>query len=948
MIKVTASSATVTYGDPIPEVTASYSATPAVLATCTTTATQSSPPGTYPTTCDGASDPNNAVAYYDGVITIKAAPVTVTASSASIVVGDSIPEVTATYAGLKLGATAPVTLATCSTTATSSSPSGSYATKCEGAADANYSFSYISGSLQVDKADVVVTASSGSHTYGDSAPAVTAQYSGFRRGETAPAVPATCTPASDSDSAVGSYPTSCSGAVDPSYNFTYVAGTMSVTTAPLSITASSASMVAGSAVPQITPIFSGLVSGDTTTAVAPTCSTTATSASLPGTYSSSCAGAVDANYGITYVPGQVTVSAANAPVTVTASSATVNYGDAIPAVTASYVGLPGGVPATPAICTTTATSASPAGTYPTTCSGAADPGHTFTYVNGAITIVPAAVSVKASSSTMTYGGTVPAITASYNGLRNGDSGPSTPATCSTAATGTSPVGSYASNCSGASDSNYTFTYVSGTVSVSKAPVTVTASDATFESGAAVPAITPAYAGFRFGETTPATPATCSTTATSASAPGAYVSSCAGASDANYSFSYVDGVVTVTEPEPPTPVATGYAGYSTITTATTVTAASNGKTLPQSAIDVVATAGFVDYTNLTVVSSNGAQAVFCKSAKGNATRFQGCEAGTGVISTGAMVTDAAPNTFDVYTIMGGAATLEPSSLTILQDTPAAFRGMSAKVTANAQFGLVTSLIAPAATGSFNLVFGICDSGTTVYSSSNPACRAGEIVYGPGSTSNMGAPVKVGSGFFSATSNVYQKLHTAITAPATVASGQTFTVYAAAAGSAVPKANPSSVGDAGINYAKDLSIIFPVPTGMQFVSATAMGGDARTSGQVQIKNCAVSGTAGCIAKLTGNYDQTKFPYVQVSLPSTFQVPGGATMTVPTIAFTMKAIGPVGTIANATLTQFNLTTNVNAPIIGNQNAVFEGYPTEGSDSGVTPPKRPPAVLASIEITN
>ena len=143
--------------------------------------------------------------------------------------------------------------------------------------------------------------------------------------------------------------------------------------------------------------------------------------------------------------------------TVTASSATITYGGADPFGHAVLLGFTGGqtTPATAPTCTTTATSSSPAGTYPTSCSGAADPNYTFSYVSGTLTIQKAQVMVTASSDNMTYGGTVPAITASYSGFLNGQTVPATPPTCSTTATSTSNVGTYPSTCSGASDPNYT-------------------------------------------------------------------------------------------------------------------------------------------------------------------------------------------------------------------------------------------------------------------------------------------------------------------------------------------------------------------------------------------------------------------------------------------------------------------------------------------------------------
>ncbi len=89
---------------------------------------------------------------------------------------------------------------------------------------------------------------------------------------------------------------------------------------------------------------------------------------------------------------------------------------------------------------------------------------------------------------MTYGGCVPSITPSYAGFVNGDSASSLTAapTCSTTATSNSPVGSYPTSCSGACDTNYAVTYVSGSVQVGKASLTITASSPSTIYGDAVP------------------------------------------------------------------------------------------------------------------------------------------------------------------------------------------------------------------------------------------------------------------------------------------------------------------------------------------------------------------------------------------------------------------------------------------------------------------------------
>jgi hypothetical protein len=84
-LRITASSATMSFGHPVPAITASYSgfvngdtaASLPIAPTCTTTATPWSPPGTYPTYCSGAADPNYAIdasSYVSGTLTVRGRP----------------------------------------------------------------------------------------------------------------------------------------------------------------------------------------------------------------------------------------------------------------------------------------------------------------------------------------------------------------------------------------------------------------------------------------------------------------------------------------------------------------------------------------------------------------------------------------------------------------------------------------------------------------------------------------------------------------------------------------------------------------------------------------------------------------------------------------------------------------------------------------------------------
>jgi FtsP/CotA-like multicopper oxidase with cupredoxin domain len=79
-----------------------------------------------------------------------------------------------------------------------------------------------------------------------------------------------------------------------------------------------------------------------------------------------------------------------------------------------------------------------------------------------------------------------------------------------------------------------------------APVTITAFSTSVSTGSAVPALTPAIVGLVAPDTQANLGAlTCSTTYTSASAVGTYPSTCSGAVNANYTFTYVAGTITVT-------------------------------------------------------------------------------------------------------------------------------------------------------------------------------------------------------------------------------------------------------------------------------------------------------------------------------------------------------------------------------------------------------------------
>ena len=276
------------------------------------------------------------------------APLTITASNGSQTFGGLLPIISATYSGFTDGNTAAdlTTLPTCISGTTTSSPAlGSYTSSCSGAVDPNYTIDYVTGTTSVARAPLTITASNGSQTFGGLLAIISATYSGFTDGNTAAdltTLPTCISGTTTSSPALGSYTSSCSGAVDPNYTIDYVTGTTSVARAPLTITASNGSQTFGGLLAIISATYSGFTDGNTAADLTtlPTCiSGTTTSSPALGSYTSSCSGAVDPNYTIDYVDG--TTSVARAPLTITANPEVKLMGAADPALTFVAVGLIG-------------------------------------------------------------------------------------------------------------------------------------------------------------------------------------------------------------------------------------------------------------------------------------------------------------------------------------------------------------------------------------------------------------------------------------------------------------------------------------------------------------------------------------------------------------------------------------------------------------------------------
>ena len=252
----------------------------------------------------------------------------------------------------------------------------------------------------------------------------------------------------------------------------------------------------------------------------------------------------------TYKPfsKEFTLTVAKAALTITAKDYTIKQGEALPTFGASYTGFKNGE--TESVLTQkptfscSATSTSAPGTYDITVSNATAQNYDIKYTMGTLTIVKAdGVVVTAKNYTRKYGEANP----TFGYISEGKDLDGTP-NISCTATATSPVGTYPIVVNKGSVKNYNASYVNGTLTITKASLTIAAKNYTIKQGEALPTFDASYTGFKNGETksvlTKQPTFVCS--ATSASAPGTYDITVSGAEAKNYDITYTKGTLTIEE------------------------------------------------------------------------------------------------------------------------------------------------------------------------------------------------------------------------------------------------------------------------------------------------------------------------------------------------------------------------------------------------------------------
>jgi hypothetical protein len=344
-----------------------------------------------------------------------------------------------------------------------------------------------SGKLTVNPAPLTLTANSATKTYGSTLSFAGTEFStagSLFNGDTVTGVSLTSPGAAATAGVAGSpyaiLASAATGTGIANYSITYVNGALTVTPAALTVTANNTSKTYGTTLNFAGTEFTtagSLFNGDSVTGV------TLASAGAPGAAgvagspyaitASAATGTGVANYTITYVNGALTVTPA--ALTITANNATKTYGstlgfagtefttaglvsgtgDTVTGVSLASLGAPG----------TAGVAGSPYAITGSAATGSGLANYTVSYVNGALTVTPASLTVTADDLTRGLGQANPALTftVTAGSLFNGDTLSGDLATTASAASAAGPYPITEGTLTGGA--NYTLAFDNGTLTV---------------------------------------------------------------------------------------------------------------------------------------------------------------------------------------------------------------------------------------------------------------------------------------------------------------------------------------------------------------------------------------------------------------------------------------------------------------------------------------------------
>src|SRR6185369_3585072 len=251
-----------------------------------------------------AVNANYTISFTGNTLAITPATLTIAAQTKSKTYGAADPTLTFTASGLQFTDTQSGVLTGTLTRAVGESVAGSPYAITQGtlAANGNYAISFTGNTLAITPATLTVTAQAKSKTYGADDPALTFTVDGLQFTDTqASVLTGTLTRAVGESVEAGPYAiTQGMLAANDNYTISFSASTLTITKAPLSITADDKTKTFGASDPAFTVTYTGFVNSDTAAVLAGTLTFTRTPGESVGTYAITPSGLTSPNYAITF------------------------------------------------------------------------------------------------------------------------------------------------------------------------------------------------------------------------------------------------------------------------------------------------------------------------------------------------------------------------------------------------------------------------------------------------------------------------------------------------------------------------------------------------------------------------------------------------------------------------------------------------------------------------
>jgi len=260
-----------------------------------------------------AASGNYTLAFTGNSLSIGAATLTVTAQAKAKTYGAADPALTYTVSGLQFTDTVASVLTGTLTRTTGETVAGSPYAITQGtlAASGNYTLAFIGNSLSIGAATLTVTAQAKAKTYGAADPALTYTVSGLQFTDTAASVLTGTLTRTTGETVAGSPYAITQGnlAANGNYLISFTSAALSITKAPLAVTADSLSKAFGATDPAFTVSYVTFVNSESASVLGGQLVITRAAGEAPGTYVITPSGLTSSNYAITFETGLLTIAA---------------------------------------------------------------------------------------------------------------------------------------------------------------------------------------------------------------------------------------------------------------------------------------------------------------------------------------------------------------------------------------------------------------------------------------------------------------------------------------------------------------------------------------------------------------------------------------------------------------------------------------------------------------